>query len=461
MPAAKPLTDTPPRRGGRRRRLLVAGLLLVAASAGLWAWAAWRLSRDGDEAEAVAAELDRLDPGWRLEDLEARRDHPPDAENGALKLLAVAAMLPEGRPIRDVGRMLDKQPPQVRLGEPQLATVRAVLKPAEPALAEARQLPRYTRSRFPAEWKSGLVPTVAAWLRADSAVRAEVGDQGGALEGCRGVFHAARMVGDEPSALAQGMRAKVWVMGVQLLERLLAQGEPPADGLAELQRRLRAEEPAPLELTMLRAERAIFDQAIGEYFASRPAYERWAAVLTPRDSPARVRAAGLRYWTRRVEIAKLPAAERPGRRAELAATIADLPGLIQPLIPWSLDAMAEEFDSGHALMRCATAAIAAERFRRDTGRWPASLEELVTSGLLPAVPADPHDLQPLRLKRWPDGLVIYSVGPDGKDDGGALNRQWPFVSGDLGLRLWDVNARRQSPAPPLQPSAPKPAREDR
>jgi hypothetical protein len=47
-----------------------------------------------------------------------------------------------------------------------------------------------------------------------------------------------------------------------------------------------------------------------------------------------------------------------------------------------------------------------------------------------------------------DNLVIYSVGPDGVDEGGAI---WRTASGglgpDLGFRLWDVDRRRQ-PAPP-------------
>jgi hypothetical protein len=53
----------------------------------------------------------------------------------------------------------------------------------------------------------------------------------------------------------------------------------------------------------------------------------------------------------------------------------------------------------------------------------------------------------LRRKRLPDGLVIYSVGPDLTDNGGTLNRQNPIAPGDdLGFRLWDV-AQRGTPAP--------------
>src|SRR5258708_4808182 len=40
------------------------------------------------------AEADRLDPGWRLEDLEAARAKIPDAENSALVVIETARLMP-------------------------------------------------------------------------------------------------------------------------------------------------------------------------------------------------------------------------------------------------------------------------------------------------------------------------------------------------------------------------------
>jgi len=37
---------------------------------------------------------------------------------------------------------------------------------------------------------------------------------------------------------------------------------------------------------------------------------------------------------------------------------------------------------------------------------------------LPAVPFDPSDGAPLRYKQLPKGYVVYSIGPDGQDNGG-------------------------------------------
>ncbi len=67
-------------------------------------------------------------------------------------------------------------------------------------------------------------------------------------------------------------------------------------------------------------------------------------------------------------------------------------------------------------------ALRAYRAEHD-GRWPGSLEELVRAGYLSRVPADPFapafDV-PLRYAPRTDGApLLYSIGPDGKDDGGT------------------------------------------
>jgi hypothetical protein len=94
-----------------------------------------------------------------------------------------------------------------------------------------------------------------------------------------------------------------------------------------------------------------------------------------------------------------------------------------------------------AIVRCAVTALAAERFRQKEGRWPERLAEL-TPEFLKEAPVDPFDGTLLRIKRVEDGLVIYSVGPDGTDSEGEMDRKDPKREGtDLGFRLWDVGRR--------------------
>ncbi|MCC6906908.1 MAG: hypothetical protein IT430_03115 [Phycisphaerales bacterium] len=62
-------------------------------------------------------------------------------------------------------------------------------------------------------------------------------------------------------------------------------------------------------------------------------------------------------------------------------------------------------------------AIALELYRRRNGVYPQSLDQLVPE-LLPAVPADRFDGQPLRYRLSDEGPLLYSIGSDRIDDGG-------------------------------------------
>ena len=73
---------------------------------------------------------------------------------------------------------------------------------------------------------------------------------------------------------------------------------------------------------------------------------------------------------------------------------------------------------GMARMQVARTALAVERYRLATGQLPEDLSELVPSHL-EEIPLDPFDGRPLRYKKRDGGYVVYSVGPDGTDDGGT------------------------------------------
>nr|CAA9286545.1 hypothetical protein AVDCRST_MAG63-3995 [uncultured Armatimonadetes bacterium] len=65
-----------------------------------------------------------------------------------------------------------------------------------------------------------------------------------------------------------------------------------------------------------------------------------------------------------------------------------------------------------------TVALALRAYRAERGRYPERLAELAPE-YLKSVPVDPFALEgPLRYRRTATGYVLYSVGPDGKDDGG-------------------------------------------
>jgi hypothetical protein len=71
-----------------------------------------------------------------------------------------------------------------------------------------------------------------------------------------------------------------------------------------------------------------------------------------------------------------------------------------------------------ALGRTADAAIAAERYRRATGKLPDKLAELVPA-YLPRIPTDPFSGTEIRYVKTADRVAFYSVGTNEKDDGGT------------------------------------------
>jgi hypothetical protein len=89
---------------------------------------------------------------------------------------------------------------------------------------------------------------------------------------------------------------------------------------------------------------------------------------------------------------------------------------------------------GDAVVRLSTLAVAMAKHRAKTGQYPGSLAEL-GQDLIPAVPLDPFDGKPLRMKVQADAILLYSVGPDGKDDGGKREETPGQIAKDITIRL--------------------------
>lgn len=92
-----------------------------------------------------------------------------------------------------------------------------------------------------------------------------------------------------------------------------------------------------------------------------------------------------------------------------------------------------------ALVRATIAAIACERYRIANGKWPETLEALVPT-YLDAVPLDPYTGKPLLYRVLSDGAVVYSVGRNMIDDGGAVLAAG-MTPKDYGVRLFDPKLR--------------------
>jgi hypothetical protein len=439
------LLETPPQPSLRRRRwwpiILGIGLLLFLLAGGYVLLIFYLSDRN---LRLVRAEADRLDPGWRLEELEARRAALADDQNAALVILSAvkspAASLSTGPKWTDHGQArneIARLTPTEQLDSSQISLFKAALAEVGPALAEARKIIALPYGRYPVSYgRDGIstnqsylndVREVELWLSLDVVVRAHEQDIDDALASCRGLVNVARSIGDQPLVISQLARMQIRQAACRRIERVLAQGEPSEAALATMQRSLEQEEAEPLFLYGARGARGCWDR----FFEAVKAGQALPSQLLNRLGPALAvgsHPATLELASRIVEIAKLPVEEQfpqleePGLFDEKNYPL--LAGLyLVPRVRKESSDLHEGQASSQAELRRALAAIASERYRRVHGSWPVSLAALVPD-YLPRVPADPYDGGPFRFQRLDNSLVIDYVT-------------------NSGFRLWDAPQRRQ------------------
>ncbi len=98
---------------------------------------------------------------------------------------------------------------------------------------------------------------------------------------------------------------------------------------------------------------------------------------------------------------------------------------------WSLDVFSRSpnlYYRGRCYLDAALATVAVAEHHRRQGRYPDTLDALVPD-LLPRVPVDYMDGADLRYCRTADGYVLYSIGADGIDNGGASRNAKPWLFG--------------------------------
>jgi len=67
-------------------------------------------------------------------------------------------------------------------------------------------------------------------------------------------------------------------------------------------------------------------------------------------------------------------------------------------------------------------AIAVILYQKEKGNYPTNLDELISSGYLKNLPMDPYSDKPLIYRKSGGSFILYSVGPNFKDDGGQIFR---------------------------------------
>jgi hypothetical protein len=471
--------------------ILLPLLLLALATPALLYY--WKVNTLLDEA---VAEADRQDPGWRLDDLEAKRAVVSPDENSSPSLIKAKGLMPPDWPfywnvssdrmkklsdsereeliVQLQGGASDVIERNVQYSPQALAALRSEVKRAEEAVREARTLAGRPRGRHPITYAPDGYSTVfpftqdvrgvANLLSEDASLRAHDGDAHGALEDCRAIINGLRCVGDEPFLISMLVRIAIHHLACEKVERIIGLTEPDEKDLQQIQAMLEEEIETPLFLIGTRGERAMhhrFLEALAKGEAnmammtggagSADLFFRWAPGLIKRDT-----AAILHFDSQMVEIAKRPPEKQRDEVKALVATHAGDLSVLQRLLLPAYEKVSEASIRDQAQLRCTLVMVAAERYRKKKGHWPESLNDLVPAHLR-ALPIDPFDGKPLRMKRTENGLLIYSVGPDGVDNQGYLGKHNYQAGTDMGRQLWDVKERRLPYRPPpkvTQPASP-------
>ncbi|MGH7172529.1 MAG: hypothetical protein ACRELG_19800, partial [Gemmataceae bacterium] len=193
-------TDRPRSRMGWRKGLVWA-VLIVAFLAALGLM--WNRQKRASKLQATLAELDRGEPGWRLDDIEAAREEVPEDENSARVVVDAARLLPQPWPPKNFPeehfRLLP--PPEMLSNEDfarlsrELASVRLALTLAAPLADMPRGRHRLSSERYPFATSlphledSRRLVTLLAY---ESMRYSQNGQNKKALTACRAALNSAR-----------------------------------------------------------------------------------------------------------------------------------------------------------------------------------------------------------------------------------------------------------------------------
>ena len=108
-------------------------------------------------------------------------------------------------------------------------------------------------------------------------------------------------------------------------------------------------------------------------------------------------------------------------------------GMIRRALPTGVFKIIQSRERAWQHFEVTRVAFALGAYRADSGRYPATLGELVPK-YLAALPADLFSGKPLAYKPSADGFLVYSVGVNGTDDGGRDYSDEPRAD-DIRVRL--------------------------
>lgn len=402
----------------------------------------------------------------------AQTDLPslPTSTDGRIKLADWAAAF----------RQAATNSPPARSGRPGLSFPLPP-KPGKPAddvllalskfdstLAEFSEASSRPKNYYPTHFEEGfstLLPNLAAFkstariFQLRAAARLETGNSSGALEDIRMIFRFGESIQDEPLLITQLVRIAIENIGFKTLWIGLVDHRWSDNQLVELQRVIQNRQFGPALVQSLEGERAIaietLDRALigpgqllvdlsplvslgngdgaDSFFSSvsSPTLFKPSMLLVPAGWFRRSQLSLLNGYQRllvkaRQELSPTNSGYRFAVKAgdtstnvtSIQRSFGPFDILMNMLLP-ALDRATLKAAAAETIARLATTACALERFHLAHGEFPTTLAELAPQ-YIAVVPVDYMTGEPLHYQRTDDGLFrLWSVGNDGKDDGGV------------------------------------------
>lgn len=461
------------RRWVRRAVLVVIGTLAISAAGIGFSW--WSTRADGQKRlDAWTAKLDAENPAWRMSDLVAARNArlpPPDRNSGYIALDALGLMPQEFKDWYVENKWLTYWPHNHLPEEEELCRCISVHEQSADAIAAACRLRHQPVGGFainaaePNPLDTPLphlqkLRALAHLLQFQVVIQAASHRPDEAVDAVHALLNNARAVGDEPSLMSHMVRQTILTLAIDNAERALGHGEPKT-GLVELQAALLEEAAYPRMAIGLRGELAMLDRLFENLDSGKlsfsqldgkPAGTGWDAVwadthmaFTRQYIPAN-RARMIECIDAYLQADKLTGRARLDALDAISVPTSDGEAFLVSRYVSGIVSVVASDDRVKARLACAAAAIACERFRQKHGRWPANLAE-IPKEILANVPMDPFTGNPLLYLRRDDGITIYSVGNDRKDNGGLTLDPREEFGTDIGFRLWNPDQRGLPPIP--------------
>ena len=271
-----------------------------------------------------------------------------------------------------------------------------------------------------------------------------------AREDCLAVARAGRHWQQSGTVIEQLVALALVRVAEEEILRLVARQSVSAAALADVQRQLTALYPQRFPLVNTRSEPLMFLDVVQHTFTDGGpggGHLIPAAVVSLLMDDYREQAGTPFFWTtlsmrhagRSETVAKAEAIfdhqkelsllSPYQRRARQMATISQMTGalpqdrypLVRALLP-ALDRVMELGYRGRALHEATLTILALQRYRQEKGSYPSALDELQRAGYLDVLPADPYGAGSLSYKVTGSSFLLYSFGPDFRDDGGASGR---------------------------------------